>query len=329
MRRRVTTLSARFGAFVSCLFLALSAFGQPTANYRIGFISPESEAKGRATFDAFRDGMHDLGYQEGRNLTIDARWGNGSEDRLDRYALELVQSKPNLIVTQTRAVFSIRRAGTSIPIVFAFSGDPVVAKLVDSLARPGGSLTGVSMLSLELAAKRIELLKELMPGMKRVAIIANPAHAGVEAEHKAAQTAAQALGLLLEYFPVRNAVELEAALIRIPKLRCEAIVVFPDAGTMTYSERLVLFTSETGIPAMSGWTPFAEDGNLVTYGPELRDGFRRLATYVDKILKGANPRDLPVELPTKFELTINLKTARALGLKIPQSVALRANRVIE
>lgn len=321
---------ALFAALVGCLLGAgPPAFGQPAITYRIGYISPESKATGRPTFDAFRSGLRSLGYVEGRNLTIDARWGEGSAERLDRYAAELIQSKPNVIVAQTLAVFSVRRAGAAMPVVFAFSGDPVVAKLVDSLARPGGNFTGVSMLSLDLAAKRIELLKELMPGLQRVAIIVNPGHAGEQAERRVSQTAAQALGLALEYFPVRNAAELEAALADIPKLHCEAIVVFPDAGTMAYSERIALFTSKSRIPAMSGWVPFAEQGNLVTYGPELRDAFRRLATYVDKILKGAKPADLPIELPTKFELAINLKTAAALGLKIPQSVALRADRVIE
>jgi putative ABC transport system substrate-binding protein len=257
------------------------------------------------------------------------RWSEGSDERLDRYAAELIQSGPNVIVAQTRAVFPLRRAGATIPVVFAFSGDPVMAKLVETLARPGGAFTGLSMLSLDLTAKRMELLKELMPGLKRVAIIANPGHAGEQAERQVSITSAQALKLTLEYFPVRNSNELTGALEAIEKARCEAIIVFPDAGTMTYSERIAAFTLKTRIPAMSGWVVFAENGNLATYGPELRDAFRRVATYVDKILKGARPADLPVELPTRFELAINMKVANALGLPIPKPVLFRADRIIE
>ncbi|MEP7058987.1 MAG: ABC transporter substrate-binding protein [Caldimonas sp.] len=162
----------------------------------------------------------------------------------------------------------MRRAGGSTPIVFAFSGDPVLAKLVDSYARPGGRFTGMSMLSLDLTAKRMELLKELIPNLKRVAILANPAHPGEEAERRASQASAQPLKLVLEYFPVRDQGELEPALARIQQAHCEAIVVFPDAGTMTYSKRIAAFTAQTGIPAISGWVAFAESGNLATYGPE-------------------------------------------------------------
>ncbi len=326
MNIRIVLFKALAGGLLATV---LPVFGQSAATYRIGYLSPESEVSGRPTFDAFRGGLRDLGYVEGRNIAIDARWGDGSDERLDRYAAELMQSKPNVIVAQTRAVFSARRVGVTMPVVFGFSGDPVLAKLAGSLARPGGNFTGLSMLSLDLTVKRMELLKELMPQLKRVAIITNPGHAGEQAELHVSQTSAKALGLALEYFPVRDAAELEVALAGIRKLRCEAIVVFPDAGTMAYSGRIALFTSKTRIPAISGWAPFAEQSNLITYGPELRDAFRRLAAYVDKIFKGAKPGELPIELPTKFELAINLKTAKALGLKIPQSVLLRADRVIE
>lgn len=324
-RRRQMLIAVGGGLFAT----TLPVFGQSATTYRIAYLSPESEASGRPTFDAFRGGLRDLGYVGGRNVSIDARWSDGSDERLDRYTAELIQLSPNVIVAQTRAVFAARRASVTIPVVFGFSGDPVLAKLAGSLARPGGNFTGLSMLSLDLTAKRMDLLKELIPQLKRVAIIANPGHAGEQAELQVSQTAAKALGLALEYFPVRDVVELEAALTEITKRRCEAIVVFPDAGTMTYSARIALFTSNTRVPAMSGWTPFAEQGNLITYGPDLRDAFRRLANYVDKIFKGAKPADLPIELPTKFELAVNLKTAQALGLKIPQSILLRTDRMIE
>ena len=305
-------------------------FAQPIARvYRLAYLSPESEHTGRATFDAFRAGLRSLGYEEGRNTRIDARWAAGSDERLDAFAAELNQSKPDVMVTQTRAVFAARRAGVTVPVVFAFSGDPILAKLAETLARPGGNFSGLSMLSLELTAKRMELLKELLPGLKRVAVITNPGHAGEQAELRVSQSSANALGLSLDYFPVGSANELEPALEQIARLRCDAIVVFPDAGTMTYGGRIAEFTRKSRIPAISGWVPFAEQGNLMTYGPELRDAFRRLAGYVDRILKGAKPGELPIELPTRFELAVNLKTAQALNFRIPQSILLRADRVIE
>lgn len=317
-------------ASIAWLVLAAPAvFAQPAIAYRIGYLSPESPISGQPTFDAFRGGLRSLGYVEGRDVEIVARWGDGSDDLLDKYAAGLVQSKVDVVVAQTRAVFALRRVGATMPVVFAFSGDPVLAKLVESLARPGGNFTGLSMLSLDLTAKRMQLLKEIMPKLQRVAIVANPGHAGQQAELSVSRSAADALGLALEYFPVTNVVELEIALAQTAKLRCDAIMVFPDAGTMSYSERIAQFTARTRIPAMSGWVPFAERGNLVTYGPELRDAFRRLAAYVDKIRKGAKPADLPVELPTKFELAINLRTARVAGISIPPSVELRADRMIE
>jgi putative ABC transport system substrate-binding protein len=221
------------------------------------------------------------------------------------------------------------RAGARMPVVFGFSGDPVVGKLVDSFAHPGRNLTGMSFLSLELAGKRMELIKEVMPGLKRVAVIANPQHPGQNAELATAQDAAKKLEIRIDYFELRSLSELNVLLEGISKSRSEAIMVFPDARTMSVSEEIAAFSRKTRIPAISGWTHFAEHGNLMTYGPQFEPSFRHLATYVDKIFKGARPADLPVELPTKFELIVNMKTARALGIKIPSSILLRADKVIE
>jgi putative ABC transport system substrate-binding protein len=238
--------------------------------------------------------------------------------------------KPQIIVTQGGpATYPVVRAGATMPVVFGFSGDPVEGKLADSFARPGRNLTGVTFLSLELVGKRMELLKEIMPGLKRVAIIANPQHAGEQGELRASQAAAKSLGLAIDYHQVRNDSELDTALAAILKSHSEAIVVFPDAFTMRYSETIAAFAAKNRIPAISGWARFAEGGNLMSYGPNLRDVYRRLATYVDKIFKGAKPADLPVELPTTVELVVNLKAAKSLGIKIPQSVLLRADRMIE
>ncbi len=326
-RKLIRGLSA--GALLALLSSRRVAAQQATV-FRIGWISNDRGSGNPPMFEAFREGLRDLGYVEGRNLIIEARWGEGSNDRLERLAAELARSKLQMIVTQGGpATDSVFRAGATMPVVFGHSGDPVEGKLVQSFARPGGNFTGVSFLALELVGKRLELLKEVKPGLKRVAILANPQHFGEQSELRASQAAAKALGLTLEYFQVRTAAEFEEAFAAMPKSRSEAINVFPDGFVMRYSERIAQFGAKHRIPAISGWAQFAESGNLMSYGPNLRDSYRRLATYVDKILKGARPAELPVELPTSVELVVNLKTAKALGLAIPQSVLLRADKVIQ
>jgi putative ABC transport system substrate-binding protein len=242
----------------------------------------------------------------------------------------LVRLKVDVIVTQGPAVLGARAMTGSIPVVFGFSGDPVEAKLVESLGRPGGNLTGLSLLALELVGKRLELLKEALPGLTRVAILANPSHPGEQAELKASQTAASRLGLTVQYLPVRAVSDFDAAFDAIARERAEAIVAFPDALMMRQAKAIAAFAAKRRIPAVSGWAQFVVDGNLMTYGPNLEESYRYIAThYVDRILRGAKPADLPVEQPTKFELVINLKTAKALGLTIPQSILLRVDEVIE
>jgi putative ABC transport system substrate-binding protein len=306
------------------------AEAQQPAPFRIGWISNDRGSGNSPMFDAFREGMRDLKYVEGRNLIIDARWGQGSNERLAQLAVELVKANPQLIVTSGGpSTYPVVRAGATMPVVFGFSGDPVEGKLVESFAHPGRNLTGVSFLSLELVGKRMELLKEALPSLKRVAILANPQHPGEQGELHASQSAAKELGLALEYFQLPITAKLEDILPAIAKSRSEAIVVFPDAYMMGLSERIAEFAVKHRIPATSGWAQFAESGNLMTYGPNLRDSFRRLATYVDKILKGAKPSDLPVELPMKLEFVINLKAAKQIGLTIPPNVLARADKVIK
>jgi len=317
---------------VAVMLLAMAVIAeaqQRSVQFRIGWISNDLGSGNSPFFAAFRSGMHDFGYVEGRNLIIDARWGEGSNERLAQLAVELVKSNPQLIVTAGGpAVYQVIHAGATMPIVFGFSGDPVEGKLVESLARPGRNLTGVSFLSLDLVGKRMELLKEVIPSLKRVAILANPQHPGEKSELHASEAAAKSLGLGLEYFQLPTTAKLDDTLPAIAKSRSEAVVVFPDAYMMRLSERIADFTFKSHIPAISGWAQFAESGNLMTYGPNLRDSYRRLAYYVDKILKGAKPSELPVELPMKLEFVINLKTAKQIGLTIPQSVLYRADRVI-
>jgi putative ABC transport system substrate-binding protein len=308
---------------------SLPALAQQAATYRIGWITPEGGVFTHPAFMSFKEALRQLGYIEGRNLSIDQNSAQGSDEKLAQMAHTLVMSRPDVIVTQTKAVFAVRAAGATMPVVFGFSGDPVVSKLVDSLAHPGGNLTGVSMLSLELVGKRMELLRELMPKLKRVAVIANPGHPGEQAELHTSQEAAKVLGLSIDYFPITNAKEVESSLDGIRKRRSEAILVFPDSGTIYYSERVAEFSRRNRVPAVSGWGEFAERGNVMAYGPEMRAMFGHLAGYVDKILKGAKPADLPVELPTRFELVVNMKAAKAIRLAVPQTILLRADRVIE
>jgi len=316
---------------VSALASPLSLLAQPaTKVLRIGWLSNDRSSGNPPMFAAFREGLRDLGYIEGRNLVIDARWGEGSSERLEQLAVELVQSKPQIIVTQGGpATHPVINAGATMPVVFGYSGDPVEAGVVSSLARPGRNFTGVTFLSFDLVGKRMEMLKEAMPGLKRVAIIANPQHPGEQGELRASMAAAKALGLAIDYHQARNEAELENAFAAIVKSRSEAIDVFPDASILRHSEKIAAFALKNHIPAISGWAVFAERGNLMSYGPSLRDSYRRLATYVDKIAKGTKPADLPVELPTIFELVVNMKTAKALGIKIPNSILVRTDKVIE
>ncbi len=295
---------------------------------RVGWIAASPGPLSTSSFlEAFRDGMRERGWVEGQNLVIEARWGTRTQAR--DLAAELVQSKIDLLVTQGPAVFGAREATGAIPIVFGFSGDPVEAKLVTALARPGGTLTGMTFLGFELVGKRIEILKEAVPTVGRVAIIANPGHAGEQSELKASQSAAGRVGMTVQYLPVSSVRDFDGAFEAIARERAEAIVAFPDGLIMAQAKAIAEFATLRRIPAVSGWDDFVRAGNVMSYGPHLRESWRHIAGYVDKILKGAKPGDLPVELPTKLELVINLKAAKAIGLTIPPSVLLRADRVIE
>ncbi len=310
--------------------IAMAAAGESPLVLRVAWVSPERAGSKSPNLAAFRAGMRDLGYVEGKNLVIDTWWGEGSSERLEQMAGDIVRARPDVIVTGSGlAVGPMMRAGVKLPIVFVFSADPVEAKVVASFARPGGNLTGMSLFSLDLMGKRLEFLKEAMPGLKRIAIIANPEHAGEPLELKAAQEAATKLGLSYRYFPVRSESELAQALAAIERGRDEAILAFADGFTMSFAEQIAAFSVTHKVPAVSGWALFAQRGNLMSYGPVIDECYRRLAVYVDKIYKGAKPADLPVELPTKVELVINLKTAKTLGLAIPQSLLLRADEVIQ
>jgi putative ABC transport system substrate-binding protein len=309
--------------------VTLAAAGQSPPVLRVAWVSPERAGSNSPNLEAFRAGMRELGYVEGTNLVMDTWWGEGSNERLEQMAEDIVRTRPHVIVTGSGlAVLPMMRAGVKLPIVFVLSADPVEAKVVASFARPGGNMTGMSLFSLDLMGKRLEFLKEAMPGLKRIAIIANPDHSGEPFELKSAHEAATKLGLSYRYFPVRSESEFDQALDAIARERDEAILAFADGFTMSFAERIAAFSVANHVPAVSGWALFVQRGNLMSYGPVISECYRRLAVYVDKIYKGAKPADLPVELPTKVELVINLKTAKALGLTVPQALLLRADQVI-
>jgi putative ABC transport system substrate-binding protein len=256
---------------------------------------------------------------------------------MDTAARELLASGPEVIVTQELMVFAVRALTTATPVVFGFSGDPVEAKLVQSFAKPGGNLTGISYLALDLVGKRIELLKEWVPQVRRLAVLARPQHPGEPRERQATEAVVGKLGIESVYFlyvppsslPARDLRELDNTFRAITREGCDALVVFPDSVMFEVSARIARFASEAKLPSVSGWAPFARNGLLMTYGPNVHQLYRTLGRYVDRILRGAHPADLPVELPTTLELVINLKTAKAVGLMAPPSLLARADEVIE
>jgi putative ABC transport system substrate-binding protein len=323
----VPSKKLKFGLLVGVMLLALSfpaRAQQPKKIPRIGILAMVPAPH----HDAFQQALRDLGYIDGENIVIERRYAMGNRDKLSEIAAELVRLKVDVIVSFGPATPFAAKSVKTIPVVMGYSGDPVDAGIVASLARPGGNVTGMSFFAAVLAGKRVELLKETVSKISRVAILANPGHAGEQLELRETQAAARALNVPLQYLTVRGPDDFTEAFRLMAKERAEAVIVFPDALTMAHRKEIAESSAKNRMPSMSGWSEFVEAGGLMTYGPNLFDSFRRVATYVDKILKGTKPADLPVEQPTKFELVINLKTAKQLGLIIPPNVLARADKVI-
>jgi putative ABC transport system substrate-binding protein len=309
--------------------LLLSTPCWPQGMPRVAWLSPFTASDGSLFFEELRQGLREAGYVEGRNIVLDAYWGDDSGALIETVAAAAAAARPAVIVAQGTAVFAARKAAPTIPIVFGYSGDAVEAGLVQSMAHPGGHVTGISYMTMELVGKRVQLLKETLPNVQRVAVIAFPQHPGDLNERRSSEEAAKVLGLALEYFEARNAADLAAALALIEKSRNQALVLFPVQTVIARRERIAEWSIRNKIPTISGWAQFADGGNLMSYGPNLRAACRRLAYFVDRILKGTKPADLPVEQPLRVELVVNAKTAKALGIAIPPAVLLRADRVIE
>lgn len=327
---------ARIRNNVAVLAMALAILAchpvgaQQARDHRIGFISSASPSALAARDEAFRQGLHALGYVVGRNITIEYRWADGRNELLPGFAAELVNLKLDIIVTHgVVATGAVKQATTTIPIVIAAADDPVAAGLVPSLARPGGNITGLTLMTPELMEKRLELLRAILPGRTRVAVLWNPGNPVSEPEFAKAQAAARSLGMQLQSFGVSDPRELPGAFSSMKTERAGAVLLVPDAMFFGQRKEIADLAASNRLPLVAHLREFAEAGGLMTYGPNGLDVHRRAATYVDKILKGAKPGDLPIEQPTRFDLVINLRTAAALGITIPPAVLARADRVIE
>jgi ABC-type uncharacterized transport system substrate-binding protein len=292
---------------------------------RIGYLVAGSASSEAPRLKAFREGLSQLGYVEGQNIIIEYRYGDGRPARLPDLAADLVRLKVDVIVTGGTPIRAAKEVTSTLPIVMAVSTDPVESGFVESLARPGGNITGLSSMALELSGKRLELFKEAFPKVNRLAVLW---HGTIDAHFREAQTAAQTLGFKIQWLELRGPEDFDSAFAVVTRERVGGLFTLASAFLTANRKRIVEFAAKNRLPAMYHNEDFIEDRGLMSYAPSLLDLYRRAAVYVDKILKGAKPADLPVERPTKFEFIINLKAAKQIGVTIPQSVLFRADKVI-
>ena len=323
-------------AFVTALGLSLLAAParvlaqQAPRVPRVGYLFSFTPSAGRQLWEACRQGLRELGYAEGRNIILEPRWADGHHERLAELASDLVRLKVDVLVSAaTPASRAAKAATSSIPIVFVAVAEPMRAGLVASLARPGGNVTGVSLLTPELSGKRLQLLTDVLPGVRRVAVLTNPDNLSHVVFLEETRVAAQALGLEVQPLEARRLDEIEQALHARAGKAVTAVIVFDDPVIWSHRRRIVALAAERRLAVMYGYRDFVDEGGLMSYGPDRIDLYRRTAIYVDKILKGATPGDLPVEQPTKFELVVNRKTARAHGLTIPPPLLQQADHILE
>jgi putative ABC transport system substrate-binding protein len=327
------TARSLIGAALSLVLLSarLAAEAQqPSTVPHIGFLWTGWPAETAPRFDEFRQGLRELGYVEGRTIEIESRWAEGRLERLPDLAVELVGLKVDVIVaTSTPTALAAKNATVTIPIVFVTAGDPVGSGLVAGIARPKGNVTGLSLLAPELVARQLQLLKEAVPRASRVAVLSNPDNPYTPLMVKETEAAARSLDVRLQLLGLRGPDALDSAFSAIAKERPSALLVLFDPLLFNLRTRIAELANKHRLPAMYAHREFAETGGLMAYGADVRENFRRAPTYVNLILKGAKPGELPVEQPTKFHFVINVKTARALGLTIPPSVLARADEVIQ
>ena len=327
--RKTTILGLALSAVLFALCFPANA-QQAAQVHHIGFLDEGSISLRAHLWEALRQRLRELGYLEGQNIAFESRGGDGNAERLAQAAAELARLNASIIVTGgIRAALAASKATNTIPIVMASGTDPAGVGLIASLSRPRGNVTGVTTVSAELGGKRLELLQEAVPRLSRVAVLRDPPAGAVELALKETQGAAQALGLQLQIFEVHGPKDFDGAFSAMVRERSGALLVISTPMLFSGRKRIAELAAKHRLPAVYHWKEYVEAGGLMSYGTDLADGFRRAAIYVDKILRGAKPADLPVEQPMKFELVINLKTAKQIGLNIPPNVLARADRVIK
>jgi ABC-type uncharacterized transport system substrate-binding protein len=297
---------------------------------RIGFMGNSTAALETNLVDAFREGLRELGYEEGRNIAIEYRWADGNYDRFPTLAEELIAAKVDAIVTAgTPAALAVKRATTTVPLVMVAVGDPIGTGLVPSLARPGGNLTGLSSIAPDLEGKRLQLLREVVPALSHVAMFVNSLNPFHVSSMKQARAAAQAMGIKLQLHDIPKSEDLDDAFAAIRKERPDALLILADRVFLHNRQRMMDFTNEQRLPNVNAYKELVEVGGLMSYGPSYEDMHKRAAIYVDKILKGTKPADLPIEQPSKFTFIVNLKAAKALGVTVPSQLLGLADQLIE
>ncbi len=296
---------------------------------RIGWLTAQTAGSLTPFIEALRAGFTELGYAEGRNLNLVFRYADDRIERLPELTAQLVRTPVDVIMAQGAAASVLSKLNLPVPVVFATSGDPVSAGFVRSLARPGGNMTGVTFMADELNGKRIELLRDMLPGLRRVAIVANPQHPGEHLERAYSERTAEKFGIEMDYYPARSTEELEDSFRKMKAEPPQAINLFSDGFAIQNRESIVRFGLTQKIPIISGWPVFAQSGAICSYGPRLTESYRRMASFVDRIIKGGKAAEIPVERPTRFQLVINLRTAKALGISVPPALVAQADDVIE
>ena len=297
---------------------------------RVGFMGNSTAALEANLVNSFREGLRELGYEEGRNIAIEYRWADGQYERFAALVTELIAAKVDVIVTAgTPAALAVKKATSTVPLVMVAVGDPVGTGLVPSLARPDGNLTGLSSVAPDLEGKRLELLREIVPSVSRIAVFLNSVNPFHATSMRQAQTAGKTLGIKVQQYDIRKSEDLDGAFAAIRKERPDALLILADRVFLHNRERIVDFTGEQHLPNVNAYKELVEAGGLISYGPSYEDMHKRAAIYVNKILKGAKPGNLPIEQPTKFTLIVNLKAAKALGISMPPAVLSRADQVIE
>ena len=322
MKRRRLLFAAAAVAALPCICVAQAR----TA--RIGWLTAQRPPSLEPFVKAFRDALAALGFVEGKNLTIVFRYGDDDLGKVRGLADELARAPVDLIVVQGEAALEIKSMNLPTPVVYAYSADPVIAGLAQSLARPNANMTGLTYMAVELNGKRLELLREMTPGVRRVALLANPAYPGQDNERSSSESTGGRIGLDVRYTPARTSDELAAAFAKMAADKVQAISVLADSFTVQNRDSIIAFGMQQRIPVVASWPVFARSGALCSYGPRLSDSYQRLAYYVDRVLRGTKPAELPIEQPTTIETTVNLKTADALGLQVPQAVLVRADQVL-